>query len=109
MAIAHRPKQIPVDEGPIAAHVASIQPILNFVGLLSAALGITNLLPIPGLDGGRLVFILAEAIRRKRVEPAQEGLVHLIGFGLLLVLVGVLTVREVSALLTGTYPAVGFH
>ncbi len=86
--------------------LSSIQPLVWFMGLLSTALGVTNLLPIPGLDGGRLLFVIIEAVRRRRIEPSQEGIVHLIGFGLLLILVGVLTVREVSALLTGTFPSV---
>lgn len=88
-----------------AAARQTIEPVLVFVALLSAALGITNLLPIPGLDGGRLVFVLLEAVRGRRIEPAQEGLVHLVGLGFLLLLVSVLTIREVSALLTGAFPS----
>lgn len=84
----------------------TLQPIIMFVALLSAALGITNLLPIPGLDGGRLVFVLVEAVRGKRVEPAQEGLVHLVGIGLLLLLVSMMTIREVSSLINGTFPQI---
>lgn len=90
-----------------AVQVESLAPVIWFTALLSAALGITNLLPIPALDGGRILFIIVELIRRKRVEPAQEGMVHLIGFGLLLLLVGLLTVREIGALLTGTFPTMG--
>jgi regulator of sigma E protease len=90
-----------------ALAVDSITPVLYFVGLLSVAVGITNLLPIPGLDGGRLLFVVVEAIRRKRVEPAQEGMVHLVGLGLLLLLVSVLTVREISALVSGTFSSFG--
>jgi regulator of sigma E protease len=92
-----------------ALAIDSFLPIISFVALLSAALGITNLLPIPALDGGRLLFVLLEAIRGKRVEPAQEGLVHMVGFGLLLLLVGVITVREIGALLNGTFPTMGLH
>lgn len=92
-----------------AIGISSWQPIILFMGLLSSALGITNLLPIPGLDGGRLLFVALEAIRRRKVLPAQEGMVHLIGYGLLLLLVGVLTVKEISALLAGTFPSVGLH
>ncbi len=88
-----------------AAARQTIEPVLIFVALLSAALGITNLLPIPGLDGGRLVFVLLEAVRGRRVEPAQEGLVHLVGLGLLLLMVSVLTIREVSSLVSGTFPS----
>jgi regulator of sigma E protease len=92
-----------------AVAVSSVWPVLWFVGLLSIALGVTNLLPIPGLDGGRLLFVFVEAVRRKRIEPSQEGIVHLIGFGLLLLLVGVITVREVTALVNGTFPTLGTH
>ncbi len=92
-----------------ALDMDSIRPILWFMGLLSAALGITNLLPIPALDGGRLLFIIVELVRRKRVDPAQEGLVHLVGFGMLLLLVGVITVREVSSLINGTFPSLGLR
>ncbi len=86
---------------------ASIQPILYFIAVISAALGLTNLLPIPALDGGRLLFLFIEMIRGRRIEPAREGMVHLIGFGLLLLLVGVLTVREIGSLINGTFPTIG--
>lgn len=54
--------------------------------LLSANLGVMNLLPIPALDGGRLVFLLIEAVRRKRMNPNVEGMIHFAGFVLLMVL-----------------------
>jgi regulator of sigma E protease len=92
-----------------AVAVNSVRPVLWFVGLLSIALGVTNLLPIPGLDGGRLLFVVVEAVRRKRIEPSQEGVVHLVGFGLLLLLVGIVTIREVTALVNGTFPTLGIH
>lgn len=60
--------------------------MMNMAILLSANLGVMNLLPIPALDGGRLVFLIAEAIRRKKVSPEKEGYVHFIGFALLMVL-----------------------
>lgn len=53
--------------------------------LLSANLGVMNLLPLPALDGGRLVFILIEAVRRKPIDREKEGFVHVIGFLLLMV------------------------
>lgn len=55
--------------------------------LLSANLAVMNLLPLPALDGGRLVFVLIEAIRGKPVPPEKEGYVHLAGMALLLILV----------------------
>ena len=54
-----------------------------------------NLLPIPALDGGRLVFLIVEAIRGKPVPPEKEGMVHLIGFGLILILFVALTWHDI--------------
>ncbi len=90
-----------------AVSTDTLLPIIWFTGLLSVAIGITNLLPIPGLDGGRLVFVFVEAIRGKRVEPAQEGMIHLLGIGILLFLVGIVTIREVTSLVNGTFPGLG--
>lgn len=60
---------------------------LLYIGILiSANLGVWNLIPFPALDGGRLVFLFIEAVRRKRVPPEKEGYVHLIGITLLMVL-----------------------
>ena len=63
-----------------------IAQMLNIEILLSANLGVMNLLPLPALDGGRLVFLFVEAIRRKRIPPEKEGYVHLVGIALLMVL-----------------------
>jgi regulator of sigma E protease len=71
-------------------------PILQLVGMLSAALALTNLLPLPALDGGRIFFIIVEAIRRKRVAPEREAVVHLIGFVLLLSLMVVITYIDIT-------------
>ena len=60
--------------------------MLNFIALISIFLGISNLLPIPALDGGRIVFVLIEMLRGKPVDPNIEGRVHMIGISLLLVL-----------------------
>lgn len=54
--------------------------LMNLTVLLSANLGVMNLLPIPALDGGRLVFFVIEAIRGKRISPEKESMVHMIGF-----------------------------
>ncbi|MBS7239955.1 MAG: RIP metalloprotease RseP [Acetatifactor sp.] len=53
--------------------------MLNIVLMLSVNLGILNLLPLPALDGGRLVFLLIEVIRGKPIPPEKEGLVHFVG------------------------------
>lgn len=59
---------------------------LNIVGVISVGLAVANLLPIPALDGGRLLFVLIEAIIGRRISPRLEGLAHAIGFLLLLAL-----------------------
>lgn len=58
--------------------------ILYMAVLLSANLGVMNLLPLPALDGGRLVFILIEAVRGKPVDREKEGYIHFAGFVLLM-------------------------
>lgn len=62
----------------------TIASMLNFAILLSANLGVMNLLPLPALDGGRLVFILLEMIRGKKVPPEKEGMVHFAGLVVLM-------------------------
>jgi regulator of sigma E protease len=70
-------------------------PILNLVGLISTALAITNLLPLPALDGGRIFFILVEAVRGRRVDPAREGFIHLIGLAILVGLMLVVSYYDI--------------
>jgi regulator of sigma E protease len=72
-------------------------PILRLSAVLSAALAITNLLPLPALDGGRLLFILIELIRGRRVSPEREGFIHMVGFMVLLGLMLLITVRDISS------------
>ncbi len=60
--------------------------MLEITLMLSVNLGILNLLPIPALDGGRLVFLLLEVIRGKPVPPEKEGMVHFIGLMFFMVL-----------------------
>jgi regulator of sigma E protease len=70
-------------------------PVLNLVGLISTALAITNLLPLPALDGGRIFFIVVEAIRGRRVDPAREGFIHLVGLAILMVLMLVVSYYDI--------------
>lgn len=65
---------------------STVFTMMNIVILLSVNLGIFNLLPIPALDGGRLVFMLLEVIRGKPVPPEKEGMVHFAGLVVLLIL-----------------------
>ncbi len=75
--------------------------ILSFMALLSVNLAIFNLLPIPGLDGGRLLFVIVEALRGKRISAEREGLVHLFGIMLLLALMAFVSVIDIQRLLNG--------
>lgn len=75
-----------------------LDAFINYLVVISINLGIMNLLPIPGLDGSRLVFLLIEAIRRKPVPPKKEAMVHLIGMGALMLLMVVLVFKDVIQL-----------
>lgn len=73
--------------------------LINLSILLSANLGVMNLLPIPALDGGRLIFLFIEAIRGKRVPPEKEGMVHFVGLMLLFGLMIFVLFNDIKRLL----------
>lgn len=75
--------------------------MLNFAILLSANLGVLNLIPFPALDGGRLLFLVIEAIRRKPIPPEKEGIFHFVGFALLMLLMVVVMYNDIARLVTG--------
>jgi regulator of sigma E protease len=70
--------------------------LMRWTAVLSINLGIINLLPIPALDGGRLMFFAAEAVRGKPIDRHKEGLVHFIGFALLMLLMLVVTWNDIQ-------------
>lgn len=70
----------------------------NFLAMISANLGVMNLLPIPGLDGGRLLFCFIEAIRRKPVSKDKEAIVTFVGFVLLMILMVAVLFNDVKKL-----------
>ena len=70
--------------------------LLQFAALLSINLGIINILPIPALDGGRILFILIEKLKGSPVSQRVEGMIHQVGFILLLLLMLLITFRDVS-------------
>ncbi len=85
-----------------AADVGGLLPVLELTAFISLSLAIVNVLPIPGLDGGRLVFVVLEWVRGgKRVSPQREGLIHFAGFVALIGLVVVITYFDVSRILNG--------
>jgi regulator of sigma E protease len=73
--------------------------VLYFTALISLNLSIVNLLPFPALDGGRLLFVIVESIRRKATSPKVFNLVNGVGFVLLLILMLVVTLRDIGHLL----------
>ncbi len=81
---------------------AGISPLLELAAFISINLGIINLFPIPALDGGRIVFVLLEWVRRgKRIPPKREGVVHLIGFALLITLIVAITYQGFIRIMSG--------
>ncbi len=76
--------------------------IFQMAALLSISLGVLNLLPFPALDGGRLMFVVIEWVRRgKRISPQREGLVHLVGFAILITFILVITYSDITRILNG--------
>lgn len=69
--------------------------LLNIIVLISINLGVMNLLPIPALDGGRLFTILIEMVTRKKMPPKVEGIINTIGLGLLLLLMLIVSIKDV--------------
>lgn len=91
--------------GPVGIYDATDQVVktgftnyLMWTAMLSINLGIINLVPLPALDGGRLLFVAIEAVRGKPVDPQKEGFVHLIGFALLMLLMIVVTWNDIQRL-----------
>lgn len=72
--------------------------MLNFSILLSANLGVMNLLPLPALDGGRLVFLIVEAVRRRKIDPEKEGMVHFVGIMILMGLMVLVMFNDIRKL-----------
>lgn len=91
--------------GPVGIYDVTDQAVqqgplmfLFWTALLSINLGIINLVPLPALDGGRLLFVAIEAVRGKPIDPQKEGFVHFIGFALLMLLMIVVTWNDIQRL-----------
>lgn len=82
--------------GMILQTKSPLIPYLNFVGLLSLNLGIINILPFPALDGGRLFFLVIEAVFRRRVKAEVEKWVHTIGMAILIALIVLVTLSDIK-------------
>jgi regulator of sigma E protease len=76
-----------------------IASMLELAGMLSATVGVFNLLPLPALDGGRLLFFAVELIRGRPIEPEKEGMVHFVGFVLLMIFAVFVAFNDVLGIL----------
>lgn len=97
----------PIGMGQLTSEVikASSAPVwatlVNIMVLLSLNLAVLNLLPFPALDGGRLLFVLIEAVRGKKVPPEKEGIVHFVGLVILLLLMLVVAFADINRIVHG--------
>jgi regulator of sigma E protease len=94
----------PVGIVQVAGEVAhsGVSPVLELTAFISIAIAITQIIPFPALDGGRIIFVLIEWARRgKRVSPRVEGIVHTIGFVVLLGLLVLVTYQDIFRWATG--------
>ena len=99
--------QVPSDiAGPVGIYALTskaasvgILTLVNFVGIFSVNLAILNIIPFPGLDGGRLMFIGAETVLGKKILPKTEGYIHALGLIILIMLLFAITVHDVRRVL----------
>ncbi|MHB8462453.1 MAG: site-2 protease family protein, partial [Vulcanimicrobiaceae bacterium] len=108
MLVTHFTKYAPQVSGVVGMGqaAATIQdfgwgPYLGLAATISFALGLFNLLPLPALDGGRGVFIIAELLRGKPVDPEKEAYVHIAGFALLMGLMVVIAAHDIARIASG--------
>ena len=87
-----------VEEAKSEGTVVMWMQMFYWAILLSANLGVMNLLPLPALDGGRLVFLLIEAVTKKKVNPNIEGMIHFAGFVLLMALMVFVFINDIKRL-----------
>ena len=93
----------PVRTAQVTSQIAErgLTELTSWVALLSLYLGIFNLLPIPALDGSRLLFLGLEAVRGRPVDPNRESMVHFIGFAMLMLLMLAVTYNDILRLVRG--------
>lgn len=82
-----------------AVKTYTFSDFMSVMAFLSINVGVFNLLPIPGLDGARLIFLIIELIRRKPVKPQVEGVIHFVGMAILLLFIIVLSFNDISKLI----------
>lgn len=93
----------PVRTAQVTGQIAArgIEQLTSWTAILSLYLGIFNLLPIPALDGSRLIFLGLEAVRGRPIDPNRESMVHFIGFAMLMLLMLAVTYNDILNLIRG--------
>lgn len=98
------PKDVsgPVGVFAVTSEVAKtgILPLINLLGIISVNLAILNIIPFPALDGGRLLFIIIEAVFGKKVAPRIESVIHSVGMAILLLAILAITIKDISGLIS---------
>lgn len=90
-----------VETGMTYSLLSVIKSLLTLSALLSVNLGVINLFPIPAMDGGRLVFLFIEALRGKPFDREKEGMVHFIGFVLLIMFMFLVASNDIFRIFSG--------
>ncbi len=86
-------------EGLKTSAVVGLNSLLSFIAMITINLGVFNLLPLPALDGGRLIFLLFELITNKKLNPKYEGWIHAIGFALFIILMLFISYSDIMRLI----------
>lgn len=89
------------EAGFAKSFMSGLNNILYVMALITFNLGIVNLLPFPALDGGRLIFLIIEGIRRKPINPKYEGMIHFVGLILLFALMIAIAFQDIMRLVSG--------
>lgn len=89
----------PVGISEVVAKTNKVADFVNILALISLSLGVTNLLPIPALDGGKFLLLIIEAIRRKKLSEKAEINIQLIGFAFLITLSFYITYHDIIRML----------
>lgn len=84
----------------VVVQTTGIANYLNLLAVISVSLGVTNLLPIPALDGGKIIILLIEIIRRKPMKIETEAKIQLVGFSILMALFLIVTYNDISRIIT---------
>lgn len=76
-----------------------IVTLFSFAAMLSLNLAVINMVPFPALDGGRILFVLVEVVKRSPIKPAVSNILNIVGFGILILLMVIVTVHDVAKLI----------